>query len=303
MAACPPLAGNINVALGKGDLPVATMSHPSGASCEVVLAGAHVTSWKTTDGVERLFVSSASNFGEGAAIRGGIPVCWPQFSGRGTLPKHGFVRTSAEWTIAEMASEARDEQSGGDCCRLVLTLSDTDATREVWPHAFEVRYTVTLTAADLTTSFEVVNTGDAPFSFTTALHTYFAVSDVAAVSVRGLSGLTYEDNAAGGTTATESAEEVRIGGEVDRVYLDAPDSVVLAYPTPTEGRLAIRKSAAFRDVVLWNLGEEKAPSMADLGAGEWRGYVCLEAGAIGTPVELAPQQTWRAEQSFACGPA
>ena len=39
-----PLAGNINVALGKGDLPTATMTHPSGASCEVVLTGAHVTS-------------------------------------------------------------------------------------------------------------------------------------------------------------------------------------------------------------------------------------------------------------------
>merc|ERR1711938_241329 len=77
-----PIAGNINVALGKGELPTALMTHPSGASCEVVLTGAHVTSWKTRDGVERLFVSSASGFGPGVAIRGGIPVCWPQFAGR-----------------------------------------------------------------------------------------------------------------------------------------------------------------------------------------------------------------------------
>ena len=110
-----PLAGNINVALGRGELPTATMSHPSGASCEIVLTGAHVTSWKTADGVERLFMSSASQFGAGAAIRGGIPVCFPQFSGRGPLPKHGFVRTSDAWEIAEMSSE-------GGACKLVLTI-------------------------------------------------------------------------------------------------------------------------------------------------------------------------------------
>ena len=106
MTDAAPLAGHINVALGRGELPTATLTHPaSGASCEVVLAGAHVTSWKTADGIERLFVSSASGFGAGAAIRGGIPVCWPQFSGRGSLPKHGFVRTSSEWEIAEMTSD------------------------------------------------------------------------------------------------------------------------------------------------------------------------------------------------------
>jgi glucose-6-phosphate 1-epimerase len=288
----PPLAGNINVALGKGELPTATLSHPSGASCEVVLTGAHVTSWRTVDGVERLFVSSASGYGPGVAIRGGIPVCFPQFSGRGELPKHGFVRTSDEWEIAEMSSE-------GGACRLVLRLAATDATRALWPHEFEATYAITLTEGGLSTELAVANTHEAaPLSFTAALHTYFGVSDVSEVGVRGLHGLTYEDNAAGGTTATEAAEEVRLAGEVDRVYLDAPEQVVLRYPTAAEGKLIVSKSPAFRDVVLWNLGEAKAPSMADLGEGEWRRYVCLEAGAIGTPVTLAPGESFVGTQSF-----
>ena len=117
-----------HIANGKGGLPVATLSHPSGVSCEVVVAGAHVTSWKTKDGVERLFVSSASKFGSGAAIRGGIPVCWPQFAGRGPLAKHGFVRTSEAWEIAEMSSESGD-------CKLVLTICDSPTTRALWPHS------------------------------------------------------------------------------------------------------------------------------------------------------------------------
>ena len=72
---------------------------------------------------------------------------------------------------------------------------------------------------------------------------------------------------------------------------------------PGSGQLALRKSASFRDVVLWNLGEAKAPSMADLGAGEWRHYICLEAGAIGTPVTLAPGARLTGSQSFACEPS
>ena len=39
----------------------------------------------------------------------------------------------------------------------------------------------------------VVNTGEKAFSFTCALHTYFAVSDIADVSVQGLKGCSYED--------------------------------------------------------------------------------------------------------------
>ena len=101
------LAGNVNIGLGKGELPVATLTHESGATAEVYILGAHVTSWKTSDGVERLFVSSASAFTRGAAIRGGIPVCWPQFSGRGALPKHGFARTSEAWgTVRGWAKDA-----------------------------------------------------------------------------------------------------------------------------------------------------------------------------------------------------
>ena len=287
----PPLAGNIQVSLGRGT-PAALMTHPSGASCEVVLAGAHVTSWKTKDGVERLFVSSASEFGNGAAIRGGIPVCWPQFSGRGNLPKHGFLRTSSDWEIAEMSSENGE-------CRLVLSMCDSDATRELWPHKFEVRYAVTLSADGLDTELEVINTGDAELAFHAALHTYFSVSDVAGCTVTGLDGLTYEDNTQGGAVAQETRAELQITGEIDNVYLDAPSSLVLRYPQGA-GQLRLSKSESFRDVVLWNLGAEKAPSMKDLGAGEWQQYVCLEAAAIGTPVSLAPGATWKGSQSFAC---
>ena len=42
------------------------------------------------------------------------------------------------------------------------------------------------------------------------------------------------------------------------------------------------------DVVLWNIGGEKATAMADLGPGEWQRSLCLEAGAVGSAVRVPP---------------
>ena len=53
-----------------------------------------------------------------------------------------------------------------------------------------------------------------------------------------------------------------------------------------------------RDVVLWNIGGEKAAAMADLGPGEWQRYLCLEAGAVGSAVRVPPGQTFAAGQTL-----
>jgi hypothetical protein len=100
--------------------------------------------------------------------------------------------------------------------------------------------------------------------------------------------------------AAEEAEEVAIAGEVDRVYLEAPEVVQLAMPGYAE--LTLRKTAAFPDLVMWNLGKAKAPTMADLGDGEWQHYLCLEAGAVSKPVSLEPGATWSAAQTFQITP-
>ena len=62
-----------------------------GDSALVALQGAHVLSW-VSGGRERLFLSPANHWDGRTAIRGGIPVCFPQFNARGGLPRHGFAR-------------------------------------------------------------------------------------------------------------------------------------------------------------------------------------------------------------------
>ena len=75
----------------------------------MTLYGAHVCSWRTLApparaevSPELLFVSSKAIFGPPKAIRGGIPICFPQFSDMGPLEvAHGFARNS-EWILTEL---------------------------------------------------------------------------------------------------------------------------------------------------------------------------------------------------------
>src|SRR3954467_15578938 len=89
-----------------------------GARAEIRCYGAHVTSWTTPDGDERLFMSARSAFRDGAAIRGGVPIIFPRFGtvGEGPVPRHGFARTRTWERLACDASSA------------TFRLSDDDAT-------------------------------------------------------------------------------------------------------------------------------------------------------------------------------
>lgn len=72
--------------------------HAEGATALVALHGAQVLSWIPADGRERLFLGAQAELGPGSAIRGGIPVIFPQFGDRGVLRKHGFARL-LDWSF------------------------------------------------------------------------------------------------------------------------------------------------------------------------------------------------------------
>lgn len=120
------------------------------------------------------------------AIRGGIPLVFPQFGKWELGPNHGFARIST-WTLAEQG-----ETPEGDVYA-VFQLCDSDATRKMWDHAFELRYTVTLGKTRLSTSLSIENKGSAAFDFQTLLHTYFRVPSVSEAAVGGLRGVHYRN--------------------------------------------------------------------------------------------------------------
>ncbi len=266
---------------GTSDLPKLVLTTEDGAQAEIYLHGGHVTSWKPAGGEERLFLSRTSEFQSGTAIRGGVPVCFPQFATFGPLPKHGFVRT-LPWAIRH-----------GGANSIALQLTESAATLKIWPHAFTTVLTVSIGAQSLLLEFEVTNTGDAPFEFTGALHTYFRVSDVRSTVIEGLSGLRYADRAGGGhVEGVQSEAPIAFDGEVDRVYYDAPDRVVIR----EADRITTVMSRGFPDVVVWNPGPVAGAKMSDLEPEGYRRMVCVEAAVVGKLIVLEPQATWRGSQ-------
>ncbi len=269
------------------DLPRVDLAHASGARAAVYLQGAHVASWIDAAGTERLFVSARSRYEAGAAIRGGIPVIFPQFADQGPLPKHGFARTAA-W---EHAGSGTDPDGAAWA---LLRLADTDATRALWPHAFRAELRVALGAHSLAVALRVVNTGGGTLVFTCALHTYLRVDDVRGAVVEGLRGVRYLDKLEGGAAFTEERGAVEAAGEVDRVYVGAPDR--LRVRGAAGGRAVRLEKEGFRDAVVWNPWAEGARALPDMADDEYLRMLCVEPANAAEPVHLAPGEAWTGTQ-------
>jgi glucose-6-phosphate 1-epimerase len=263
-------------------LPKVFLSAPDGAHAELTMHGAHVLSWIPLQGGEHVFLSSKSESRPGIAIRGGVPVIFPQFAGRGTLPKHGFART-LPWELLSNEDGVAE-----------LKLQDSPATRALWQHSFRLEYRVEVGRQDLAMTLRVVNTGADAFSFTVALHTYLRVEDVRLAAVAGLKGLRYADSAHGGAESLEQNDRVTFPGEVDRIYFGTQQPVQLIQ----NDRRVIVQAQGFTDTVIWNPGAEKGAALADLQPAGYLEFVCIESACIGQPVVLEPGATWQGTQQL-----
>jgi glucose-6-phosphate 1-epimerase len=269
-----------------GELETVTLKHASGATAEIAIQGAHVTSWKRANGEEMLFVSASSRLSPGQPIRGGVPVVFPQFANLGPLPQHGFVRT-ATWEVADVSRDPTGAVFA------LFRIRDSDATRALWPHPFRASVRVTLDEA-LSTSITIENTGNEAFPFQCALHTYLRVGDLRKVTVEGLEGATYQDRTAKAAQRRERRRPLRIAGEVDRIYVARPGR--LRVRDESRDRTILVDRAGFGDVVIWNPGAEKARASIGLAEGEYLTMLAVEAAQIVPPVQLLPGSLWSGVQ-------
>jgi glucose-6-phosphate 1-epimerase len=249
----------------------------------VALHGAQVLSWATADGVERLYLSPSAVFDGQAAIRGGVPICCPQFNQRGMLPKHGFMR-NLPW--AQARSDAPET--------LRLVLRDSQATRALWPHAFEARLEATLSRGQLRTALTLVNTDSAPWTFAAALHTYLRVDDIANARLEGLQGANRWDSLRD-DRHVETAPALHFDAEFDSVYAAPAQPLRLVQPG---GKLEISQSASCSETVVWNPGAVLGAKLADMPADGFRHMLCVEAARIDEPVLLAPGAQWQGWQQL-----
>jgi glucose-6-phosphate 1-epimerase len=263
-----------------------------GAAARVLPHGAHVVSWSPAPSApggaaERLFVSARSAYRPGAAVRGGVPVIFPQFAAEGPLVRHGFARTRP-WTLV------RAGRDGAGAAEAVFTLADDVETGALWPHAFRCELVVRVEGARLELALGVANPGTEPFAFTGALHTYLRVGDVETVRVRGLEEVRYRDQAAGGAAGGPDGTSLSTRSAIDRVYLAVPGPVEV--DDPAAGRATRVTQAGFADAVVWNPGAALAAGMADLDPDGWRRLLCVEAAAVAQPVVVAPGGRWEGRQ-------
>lgn len=241
--------------------------------------GAHVTHWRPgEEAMPVLYSSSLAEIGPDRAWRGGIPICAPWFAdghdGK-RIPKHGTARTIEWLREAELVSGTRH----------VVEL-DADATGK--PALLVLEYETQRTDRSLEVVLTITNSGRETAPVEAALHSYFAVSDVTQIEVNGLERSPFFDKVTG--TPQEAGVPFGFGALVDRVYDDGASTVAIADEAWAR-TLHIERFGATKTVV-WNPGPDEAP--ADVGEGEWRSFVCVEAAITGDGgTTLGPDQSVR----------
>jgi D-hexose-6-phosphate mutarotase len=252
----------------------------AGGTADVALNGGHVIAWQPHGHKPVVWLTAVGRTSPEAALRGGIPVCWPWFGAHPTdpsKPSHGFVRTR-DWRF-ESAGRGRNG------VRVDLSVETSATDHALWPHAARADLRVTLSDT-LSVELTTTNTGPDAFKLTQALHTYFAVSDIANVTIDGFDGQTFIDATRGGARDQQRGP-IAFPAEVNRIYDAHPGSAVIA-DTGWQRRIHITKSGSHSSVV-WNPWDSTAPRFRDIGPEGWRGYVCVETSNAGTDiVSLAP---------------
>ena len=256
---------------------------PCGDTVLVALQGAHVLSW-VSQGRERLFLSPNNLWDGKSAIRGGVPVCFPQFNQRGTLPKHGFARNMV-WAAGGVVADR-------DAAHIDFTFSTNPDTLAIWQQAFVAVLRVAMTPSQLTLTLTVNNTElHNDLHFSGALHTYLAVDDIDLTELRGLGGRPEWDAVADVHGLADEA--LYFDGEFDRVYTcaenAAANSLHLQDGTST---LQIEQSPSWANSVVWNPGETKCAALADMPAHGFARMLCVEAAQVFEPISISAGGQW-----------
>jgi glucose-6-phosphate 1-epimerase len=264
-----------------------SLLNSAGDTAEVSLFGAQVLSWIPAAGAEQLYCSPHATL-PGRAIRGGVPICFPQFANCGPLAKHGFARTSV-WQMQGEPITGVDTQ----IARATFLLQNSPLTWELWPFSFALQLDVILGAGYIECRLQVTNTGSNAFDFTAALHTYLAVADVRKAQILGLASVSYLDSLKQNEKSVSSLSTLQIADEIDRVYLSTPTSLAVLLSGSSHMRI---DQSGFADTVVWNPGTAKAAALGDMPAQDWERMLCVEAAQIDHPVHLSPGNQWQGAQ-------
>lgn len=276
------IPNHVKIADGNGGLPKVLVTAKSG-SAEIYLHGAHVTAFQKNGGPPLIFMSRKSEFADGKAIRGGVPICFPWFGPREGSVVHGFARIT-EWNLTKTSADANGN------VKLVFALPDDVSVKANWPVA-KVNFIVTV-SDKLTMELAIANLSPEIFGFENCLHTYFQIGDINQVSISGLEPLPFDDFAAGAGGTRRNAENsiLKITKETNRVYFDSPQTVEVR-DEKLKRIIRIDKHNS-KSTVVWNpWTTQKLPD--DFDPPEYQNMVCVESGNVKqNKIALPPGQTF-----------
>lgn len=97
------------------------------------------------------------------------------------------------------------------------------------------------------------------------------------------------------TTHTQSTPEVKIEGEVDRVYTSIPQNTTSVLESGKARFDIVRDNLA--DAVIWNPWKEKAVGMGDYEPKDgYKTQLCVESGAVAGFTKLDGGEQWEGGQ-------
>lgn len=274
------IPGELQFRNGAGNMPMAIIDnvHCTGS---LSLYGAHLVDWTPRGREPVLWLSPRAKFAQDAAIRGGVPICWPWFGSHPSepgFPAHGIARTGT-WRILETARKP----DGATFISLRLVPGHSDL--QLWPHDTPVEIQFTL-GETLQIALITRNLGEAPVVFSQALHAYFQVEDVRSIEVLGLDGLEYIDKVLGGIRGRLQGP-LSFASEVDRIFLGSTADCRIA--DPGYNRIIRIAKQGSSSTIVWNPWAENSAKMADMESDGYLRMVCVEsANAADDSVTLLP---------------
>ncbi|MCP3968376.1 MAG: D-hexose-6-phosphate mutarotase [Lentisphaerae bacterium] len=256
---------NISFEEGPNGLPVARLRNDLG-DVAISVHGAHVLSYAPSGSDPVIWLSEYSWYEADKPIRGGIPVCWPWFGGNPQnpdWPAHGFARIS-EWNVVAAGQE-------GDNTYITLELTPDDIPEEFCTFAFKLTLKA-IVGSELRVELTTENTSEFPFDFSSALHSYFNISEITKIAVNGLNGKEYIDTMDDSHHIQQG--DITFAAETDLLFPDTDDTCFIN-DLGWNRKITVAKENS-NSTVVWNPWAAKAERMPDFGAEEYHGMVCVE---------------------------
>ena len=258
------------------------------ASASIALQGAHLLRWSPVSNNHKddiIWLSRNAVFAEAKSVRGGIPVCWPWFGAhpeQKDFPAHGFARTQS-WRV-----KAVNILPGGETELLFCLLPEylPESVKAMWPYKTPLEYSLKI-GKNLQLQLTTFNHDKQALYISQALHSYFNIGDISAVTVYGLEAREYLDKADNFNRKKQTGPLI-IDSEVDRIYLNTADDVLI---DNLKRKIIIRKQGSHSTVV-WNPWKKVAEKMGDMGLNGYAQMLCVEsANAAEDRVKILPGES------------